>query len=157
MTEAIWFLGDLMEVHHGAGAGGGPALLECTARPDSMPPLHVHDDEDEGFYVLEGQLEVWVGDGHVVLGPGEAAQAPRGVPHTYRTGPAGARMLVTGGPGFEAFVRAVGAPAAERRLPDPAEPDVEQVGRLAAANGIRLLGPPGALPAPESSAAPAPV
>lgn len=146
MSDAIWFLGNLMEIHYAAGEAGGDALLECTERPGAMPPLHVHRDEDEGFFVLEGTLEVWVGDGHVTLGAGEAARAPRGILHTYRTGPEGARFLVTAGAGFEAFVRAVGEPAPERRIPDPAEPDAQLVGRLADEHGITLLGPPGMLP-----------
>ncbi|UTI64839.1 cupin domain-containing protein [Paraconexibacter antarcticus] len=146
MSDAIWFLGNLMELHHGAGAAGGDALLECTEGPGAMPPLHLHRDEDEGFYVLEGTLELWAGTTHLTLGAGEAARAPRGIPHTYRTGPEGARFLVTAGPGFEAFVRAAGVPAPERRVPDPAAPDAELVGRLADEHGITLLGPPGMLP-----------
>jgi hypothetical protein len=63
---------------------------------------------------------------------------PRGVPHTYRVGDAGARWLVTSSPaGFERFVAAVSASATA----DPAE-----LARLAADHGIEILGPPGMLP-----------
>jgi quercetin dioxygenase-like cupin family protein len=47
---------------------------------------------DETFYVLEGELTLFVAGEQIVLGPGQAALAPRGVPHAYRVeseGPAG--------------------------------------------------------------------
>ena len=49
----------------------------------SQTPLHVHEMLDEGWYVIEGELTFWVGDHTVhVLGPGDYAEGPRGVPHT---------------------------------------------------------------------------
>jgi hypothetical protein len=63
--------------------------------------------------------------------------APKAVPHTYRAGDGGVRMLVTSvGAGFEAFVRAVSESA----------PEPERLGALAAAYAIEILGPPGMLP-----------
>ena len=49
-----------------------------------MPPLHVHRRDDETFYVLEGELTLFVPGEQIVLGPGQAALAPRDVPHAYR-------------------------------------------------------------------------
>jgi quercetin dioxygenase-like cupin family protein len=145
-AEPIWFLANLMEIHYPAD-GEQPALVEVTAPAGDMPPLHVHDDEAEAFYVLDGSLEVWVGaDAHHVLETGQAVRAPAGVAHTYRAGERGARFLVSAGPRFEAFVRAMGRPAPVRALPTPAPPDPEVLGPLAAAAGITLLGPPGTLP-----------
>jgi len=60
----------------------GHAMVEMLAPPGDQPPLHRHHDEDEGFYVLEGELSLWAGDEHVVLRAGQFANAPRGVPHT---------------------------------------------------------------------------
>ncbi|WP_354702168.1 hypothetical protein DSM112329_02522 [Paraconexibacter sp. AEG42_29] len=152
-AEPIWFLANLMEIHYPAD-GDQPGLIEVTAPSGDMPPLHVHADEAEAFYVLEGSLEVWVGTGvHRTLAAGEAVRAPAGIPHTYRVGPAGARFLVPASARFEAFVRAVGEPAPERVLPTPAPPDLERLGALAAAAGITLLGPPGALPTSDAAVA----
>ena len=57
-----------------------------------MPPLHVHHRNDETFYVLDGELRLFLSDREIVLALGQAVLAPRGLPHTYasnHTGPAG--------------------------------------------------------------------
>ena len=125
--EQVWFI-------------AGPADL-LVARDDlsivrqrlpegDEPPLHVHHDEDEAFYVLSGELTLWVGDEDpVTLGPGESVLAPRGVPHTYRTG-APTEVIVTTNGTFAQFVRAA---AGER-------PDPERLARTATDYGITLLG-----------------
>jgi mannose-6-phosphate isomerase-like protein (cupin superfamily) len=51
--------------------------------PMYIAPLHVHFDDDEAWYVLEGTLCVRLGDEVVTVAPGGAALAPRGTPHTY--------------------------------------------------------------------------
>jgi quercetin dioxygenase-like cupin family protein len=47
------------------------------------PPLHVHDDQDDTFFVLDGVLTVQVGDKVFDLGPGDFASVPPGIPHTF--------------------------------------------------------------------------
>lgn len=49
----------------------------------SGPPLHVHREQDDTFYVLEGVLTLQVGDEIIDLGPGDFATVPPGVPHTF--------------------------------------------------------------------------
>jgi quercetin dioxygenase-like cupin family protein len=138
VTEEIQFLDNLARIHARAGDTGGYALIESTAPAGSQPPLHVHRDEGEGFYVLEGELTLWVGDDTHTLGPGEFLYAPPRIPHAIRTGKDGARWLLLAHARFEAFVRAVGALG---------EPDRNELARIAADHGIDLLGPPGMLPA----------
>ena len=141
----IWFIHDLAEVL----AEGDHSVLELLAPAGDQPPLHVHHDSDEGFYVLEGEVTVWAGDECAVLAPGQFAFGPKGVPHTYRvTSAEPARMIVTSSNGsFASFVQAYGEPAPRRELPPREAPDAERLGRLAAEHGIELLGPPGMLPA----------
>ena len=140
----IWFLQDLVEIY----ADGEHSVLEMVAPPGDEPPLHVHNDSDEGFYLLEGEVTFWAGELERVLRPGEFVPGPKGVPHTYRvTSATPARFIVTSSTGaFAAFVQAYGVPAERRELPEPAAPDVDRLGRLAAEHGIELLGPPGMLP-----------
>jgi quercetin dioxygenase-like cupin family protein len=138
MTEEVNFLDSLARIHVSSARTDGYALIEVFGPLGHQPPLHVHRDEDEGFYVLEGELALWVGDETRTLRSGEFLLAPRQVPHTVRVGDAGARYLVIAGARFEAFVRAVGALAS---------PGPEPLARLAAEHGIELLGPPGMLPA----------
>ena len=147
----IWFLDDLVEVY----ADGEHTVLEMVAPPGDQPPLHVHNESEEGFYLLEGEVMFWAGDDERRLGPGDFVLGPKGVPHTYRvTSATPARFIVTSSTGeFAAFVQAYGVPAERRELPAPGAPDVERLGRLAAEHGIDLLGPPGMLPADLSRAA----
>jgi quercetin dioxygenase-like cupin family protein len=137
-TDEMQFLACRARVHvSGAQTDGAFALLEMTAPAGDQPPLHVHRDDDEAFYVLTGEVTLWIGEETHVLRPGESVLAPKAVPHTYRAGGDGVRMLVTSvGAGFEAFVRAVSEPA----------PEPERLGALAAEYAIEILGPPGMLP-----------
>ena len=145
--ESIWFIANLAEV---LVDRDDFSLVRRHAPAGDQPPLHAHEQEDEGFYVLEGELTLWVGDEPPVkLVPGEYALAPHGVPHTYRVGDQPGRFLVTSTPGtFVSFVREVGRPAQRPELPVlDGPPDAERLARIASDHGITLLGPPGTLPA----------
>jgi quercetin dioxygenase-like cupin family protein len=143
---SLWFLNNLAVVHVNEPTLG---IVELTGASGDTPPLHVHTDEDETFYVLEGEVTVYIaGRDAVVLGAGQAAFAPRGVPHTYVvTSSAPARWLGTStGQQFASFVEALSTPAPEPTLPSNVEIDPGHVAEVAARHGIELLGPPGALP-----------
>ena len=141
MTD-LWFLRNRVQIHiSGLQTDGALALLESTGPAGDHTPLHVHHLDDEGFYVLDGQLTLWAGDDTQVLRAGDSILAPRGVPHTLRVD-TDARWLVTSTPaGFEAFVRAVGRSTPPSSLPAP-----DELARIAAQHGIEILGPPGMLP-----------
>jgi quercetin dioxygenase-like cupin family protein len=147
--QPLWFIDHLVHIHvDGGSSGGALALLEERGRRGDMPPLHVHRRDDEAFYVLEGELTLFVAGEQIALGPGQAAHAPRDVPHTYRVESEEARWLVITTPaGFDGFVREVAEPAPAQELP-PAGSRVDPavLGQAAAKVGIEILGPPGALP-----------
>lgn len=149
--DPLWFLANLARVTvRGEDTGGAWSLVEFEGPRGDMPPLHVHTREEEAFYVLEGELSLFLGGERLRLSPGECAVAPRGVPHVYRVESERARWLVVCSPaGFEDFVAAVAEPAAEEALPPgPPRVDPERVAAAAAQAGIELLGPPGTLPSP---------
>ncbi|HEY8773213.1 MAG TPA: cupin domain-containing protein [Gaiellaceae bacterium] len=113
-------------------------------------PWHVHPDEDEWFYVLDGEFTFHVGEAELTLPAGGFAFGPKGVPHTFIAGPAGGRALVGFQPFlFEGFLREIGEPALERVLPPPldAPPDMAQLLPVGAKHGMEILGPPGPPPA----------
>jgi hypothetical protein len=125
-----------------------PHRDSCSARSS---PWHVHTDEDEWFFVLEGNLTVYVGDTRVDLTAGGFAFGPTGVPHTFiGAGPDPTRVLVGLSPVlFEGFLREVGRPAPARVLPpSPAgpPPDPERMASIAKRHGVIVLGPPGPPP-----------
>jgi quercetin dioxygenase-like cupin family protein len=146
----LWFLHNIAWIHvAGTASQGRVGLIEAVGAPGNMPPLHVHHDEDETFYVLEGSLELHIaGREPVVVGAGGAAFAPREIPHAYRvTSDEPARWLaVCNGARFAAFVREVSVPAESTVLPTAAEIDARAVAECAARHGIDILAPPGTLP-----------
>jgi quercetin dioxygenase-like cupin family protein len=148
--DAYWLLGMLQIVKiSGAETGGAFGMVEVTVRAGEGSPWHVHREEDEWFYVLEGELTVWVGDECCSLSPGSFAFGPKGIPHTFYGGTDGAKALVGFSPfQFEGFLHEVGEPAGARVLPPPlAEaPDPARLIPIAARNGFDILGPPGPPP-----------
>jgi quercetin dioxygenase-like cupin family protein len=145
--EALWFLGQLVTIKSSSeSTAGRVGVTETLAPRGSGSPLHVHHNEDEWFYVIDGELTFWVG-GQVITAPaGSFVYGPREVPHTFLVSSEQARFLLVVEPaGFEGFVRALGQPAQELVIPPPATepPDVEGMARLAAEYGIEILGPPG--------------
>ncbi len=145
--EALWFLGQLVTIKSSSESTAGRVAVTETLGPrGSGSPLHVHRNEDEWFYVIEGELTFWVG-GRVITAPaGSFVYGPRGVPHTFMISSEHARFLLVVEPaGFESFVRAVGEPAQRLTCPPAptAPPDPTQLTALAAEYGIEILGPPG--------------
>ena len=119
--DARWFFGQLAVVRAtGEDTGGAYTLLEVTAPPGLEAPLHVHHVEDEGFLVLEGAVSITIGEESVEAGPGDFVNGPRDVPHRFRVGPEGARMIWVLTPsGFENLVAAASVPATEPVVPPP--------------------------------------
>ena len=153
--EAFWLLGMLEIVKIGSEDTNGEfGLLEITARAGDGSPWHVHPDEDEWFYVLEGEFTVYVGDTRLSLPAGSFAFGPKGVPHTFFAGPDGAGRWSASRPSCSrASCSEVGEPATERVLPPPLEapPDMERLLPIGARNGMQILGPPGPPPATDRS------
>ena len=90
-----------------ASTGGAFSLFEEKEPVDT--PLHVHEHEDEAFYVLEGEHEFQVGERTHRVGPGGVVMAPRGIPHSQRrVVPRTGHILVMTVPaGLEGFFRAL--------------------------------------------------
>jgi mannose-6-phosphate isomerase-like protein (cupin superfamily) len=156
--EAFWLAGMLQTVRiGGAETGGRYGLIEVVVPPGLGSPWHVHVEEDEWFYVLEGNLTVHVGDTRVDLTSGGFAFGPKGVPHTFiGAGSDPTRVLVGLAPmQFEGFLREVGQPATARVLPPrPAgpPPDPKRLAEIAKQHGVIILGPPGPPPGHQAAA-----
>jgi quercetin dioxygenase-like cupin family protein len=86
-------------------------VAEVTSAPGgSSPPLHLHRNHSESFYVLDGELTFTVSGEEIRATAGAWVQVPAGVPHTFTvTGSAEARFLNVHAPscGFGDFVRAL--------------------------------------------------
>ena len=131
-------------------------LMEHLAMPPGLAsPYHVHHNEDEAFYVLEGTVAFLCDKTWRVAGPGTWVYGPREVPHGFRViGTSPARMLLQCAPaGFERFVRELSLPVDAV----PAPPDMALLIATAAKYGVDILGPlpdmPAQADAPNSPAA----
>jgi mannose-6-phosphate isomerase-like protein (cupin superfamily) len=129
---------------------GHAAMVERTAPEGSMPPL-LRRDEPETYRVLSGEVVFFVGEELVRAGAGDVVVAPPGVARTFRVASEDARWLVLTQvrslERFTDFGRAVSAPLADPRAGWPSQSERAGVASIGEANGIELLGPPGALPA----------
>ena len=141
--EARWWFGALVELKAtAADTGGRLTLVEVTCGPGYEAPLHVHHREDEGFWILEGKVTLYVGDKTIEAGAGDYAFGPQDIPHRFAVGPQGCRMLWVLVPGgLEDLIRATSAPAASRTVPPAPEepPDIERIKAMVAEYGNELL------------------
>jgi quercetin dioxygenase-like cupin family protein len=141
--EARWWFGSLAEIKAtAADTGGQMTIVEVTEPPGSEAPLHVHHRDDEGFWILEGDVTFEVGDKTIQASAGDYVFGPRHIPHRFTVGDAGCRMLFILVPGgIEDVIRATSEPATSRTLPPPPEeePDIDGLKQIVAAHGYELL------------------
>jgi len=122
------------------------SLLEATLAPGSEPPPHVHSREDELFYVLEGEFDVYIGEEAFTVKTGECVFLPQFKPHAFVIRSPRLRVLILYTPGGveEAFHR-MSSPA--KNLEPPTEAltysmsDLEQTARRFSDYGVQILSP----------------
>jgi hypothetical protein len=106
-------------------------------------PLHIHANEDETLYVLEGEILVHIDGADHTVGPHGVAVALRGVPHAFLVTSPSARVLTLQTPGSaEAFYRGASEPAGvDSDLSGPV--DFARVREVAErVGGMKVIGPP---------------
>jgi quercetin dioxygenase-like cupin family protein len=130
------------------------SLIQLVIRESrgAATPMHIHHDADETFYVVDGELTVFLGDERFDVAAGDYVFGPRGIPHAWVVTSEHAELFVTCGPagtageegsGIDGFFREVGVPVVEGEAPpQPTMPDNEHFARRMAAYGIELVGPP---------------
>lgn len=115
--------------------GGAYAVIVSTTPPDGGAPPHVHELEDELFYVLEGTFTFTCDGESFVAEKGAVAVLPKGKPHAFKnTGTTTGRMMNTITPGgFEQFFEEVD------QLPKDGPPDPVALSRLAMKYKLRFI------------------
>jgi len=110
---------------------GAYALIEGTLTGDGPPP-HIHEAEEEAFYVLEGEVNVLVGERTITAGAGAFVLVPRGTVHTFsRAGTGPVRILTLISPaGFERFFEEIAGP-----------PDLEKIKTIAPKYNLTIVEP----------------
>jgi quercetin dioxygenase-like cupin family protein len=142
--NSMWYLDSLISILvGGAQAEGRFVLLQTSEARGREPPRHIHQYEDEVIIVLEGELEITIGDTHIDAGQGACLLLPRGVEHSFVLRSEEAKLLVLLPARLEGYFRELSRPAAHS--PGPPDGDSElQVERLiatAARYGLEIVGP----------------
>jgi quercetin dioxygenase-like cupin family protein len=148
--EAFWVVGGLY-TYRAVGAENGDAytLIEVRGRDGFGTPQHFHDRETEGFYVLEGEVTLVIGEKTIKGNAGTFAFAPVSTPHAFRFDSPEAKLLLllapsAGEAGHEGLFREMGEAATERIIPPPpgGPLDLARLAEVAAKHGTTLVGPP---------------
>lgn len=112
---------------------GAYSILEIVADPHNGVPFHVHNKEEEHFIVLDGTLDIAVGNRRWDAVGGSSATVRRGEPHAWcNPSHTPLRMLIVFSPGhIDGLFRATAGLN-----------DVDKIAAIAARYGTELIGPP---------------
>jgi len=126
----------------GEDTNGKYALWEALVPPGGGPPPHVHSREEEGFYILEGEITLTRGDERLVVSAGMFANMPVGTPHAFKNESGKpAKMLISVAPaGLEKMFFESGVPLPEgstTALP-PTKEEIEKLLTIAPRYGIEI-------------------
>lgn len=145
--EARWWMGSLVLIKaSGKDTDKQFALVEVVEHEGAEAPLHVHHNEDEGFWILEGSLTFEVGDKTIQAEAGAFLFGPKDVPHRYTVNRGPARLLFILAPsGFEEFIRETSEPAPTPSLPSrpdapPTDEKMEQLMPIVQKYAMEILG-----------------
>ena len=143
--ERLWFAGGGVFTMKATSSetGGSLAMWEDHVVCGKATPLHMHPDQDEAIYMLEGEILVHVDGEEHRVGERGVFVAPRGVPHAFLVTSETAHMLAVITPGIgEEFYRSVSEPVtSEADASRP--PDFTRLREAAEhSEHIVLLGPP---------------
>lgn len=113
-------------------------MFESTREKKGGPPLHVHYEQDEWWYVLQGEFIIKVGDQLFQAKAGDSVFGPRKVPHAFaKIGEGEAKLLMFFQPAgkMEAFFTALSQGASRNLTP-------EQDKEFRKGHGVEIVGPP---------------
>lgn len=143
MPPTIALVGDVYRIlASGKETGGSYCLMEATVFAGGGPPPHIHSREEEGFYVLEGEVAFYVDEERMVGTPGDSFHIPRGTIHRFKNETDQvARMLVWVTPsGLEEMFLRVGQEVDDPTVPPKVLPDeIERLLAIAPEYGIDIL------------------
>lgn len=146
--EQLWFAGGGLFTMKATSAetDGAFWLHEDREVRGKSTPLHLHPNDDEVLYVLEGEIHVHINGEEHAVGEGGVFVAPRGVPHAFLVTSETARLLCVTVPGTgwaEVFYRELCEPASPGAVPGSRPADFAKLREVAArSDSIEILGPP---------------
>jgi mannose-6-phosphate isomerase-like protein (cupin superfamily) len=145
VENSRWYMGNVMTfLVNSEQTDGTFSMTEYLSKPGNEPPAHVHDREDEFFYVLEGRIDAYIGKELFSAGQNEGVYLPKFIPHTFRILSPQLRMLIWISPGgLEGYFLEMSEPARSLGLPEHAvnygEIDMDHAVLAGKAHGISFL------------------
>ncbi len=141
--ETLWVLGDFV-TFKADGESASLSVFEGLIPPGGGPPPHIHYQQEEAFYVLEGTFSFLSGDKTIEAEPGSFMWIPRGTLHTFKnTGAQSGKVLVTSTflGSHERFFRVVGTPVSDKASfkPPTDTPAIEKILASAERNDIHFV------------------
>ncbi|MBI2806590.1 MAG: cupin domain-containing protein [Planctomycetes bacterium] len=126
----------------GDDTNGKYALFEAIVPPGGGPPPHIHSREEEGFYILEGEITFTINGERVVAKAGMFANMRVGTPHSFKNESGKpAKMLISVAPaGLEQMFFEVGVPLAEgaTTAQPPTKEEIEKLLAIAPRYGVEI-------------------
>lgn len=126
----------------GEDTNGKYAIWEAIVPPGGGPPPHVHSREEEGFYILEGEITFQIGEERLVATAGMFANMPVGTQHSFKNeSTLPAKMLISVAPaGLEQMFFEVGVPVAQgaTTASPPTKDEIEKLLAIAPRYGIEI-------------------
>ncbi len=115
---------------------GQLSVLEYTGHAKGGPPLHFHNNQDEIFYILEGEYKFQVGDEKYLMNEGDTIFLPRQIPHSFAQISEKGKMLFFFQPSgdMENYFRKTGS---LKSMPTP-----EEGAKIFADHDMKVVGPP---------------
>ena len=126
----------------GEQTGGAFALVDERAKCGDSVPLHLHRDDMESFYVVEGEITLFIADERGVRAKvGSFAHIPGGTVHGFRVVSETARYLILTTPRHGRFYRAITLPSRPGGLPPLESIDGSQIKRASAEYSVEFVAP----------------
>lgn len=146
-APATWAMMSLFEHLAGAAETDGTFGVSLVTQPPGVAtPLHVHTNEAEALFLLDGTMLYQAGDDLHKLSSGSFIYLPSGVGHAFRITSTARFLAITVPGGLMDLYDEVGLPATEHRLPgdDGLRPDQEipRWNEVGPRYGLRVVGPP---------------
>ena len=123
--ESFWVLGDYYTFKAtGKDTDGRYTVIDQIIQPQNGPPPHIHQDEDEAFYVIDCRFSFLSGETQREFDKGSFIYIPKGTLHTFKNiGQEQGRLLVFITPaGLEEFFYAIGTPVSRAATPPAFDP-----------------------------------
>jgi mannose-6-phosphate isomerase-like protein (cupin superfamily) len=125
-NKSLWVVGDLVKfIQTGEQTGGQYDLFEAYVPPNVGTTPHIHLQQDEGFYILDGEVKFQLNDKVILATPGTFVNVPKGTIHAYRNLEATpVRMIIQGVPsGLDKLIEDTSRPGTDISAAFPAFSD----------------------------------